>query len=287
MNQNTLTMNKLLLSFAFFCISILSSHLIAQTSGCNGEFISAGVYPSLCNHPNGGEVNLSGSASNNVIGFVWSDENGEISRDNLLVENYFLAETTTLTLSGIVISDNQIINGDFGFGEMDGLPNYQQGGSFYTDYVSGPLQQFPPPDPDLDKGDTGYVSPLGEDGSYMITDDAYNGGYGFTHCLEPLGLGGNIAVFNLGADRNKIICTKVQLTAGNEYTFSAQVATVGEVTYLDLGNPQNGPPDGDDVENDPDGDIDGDGVPNGMDCCPFIANPRPQDCTLCTVGGRP
>ena len=282
-------MNKHIYCFLlvlYFCFSTNIAFL--QTSGCDGEFIDAGIYQSLCENPNGGTINLNGSASANVIGFVWSDNNGEIARDNLQVEGYFLSETTTVTLSGIVISDNQIIDGDFGTGDdfENGFPsNYQ--GEFFTDYVIGPFPDFPPPpppDPDNpmpDRGDAGYVSPLEDDGSYMVTDDSFNGGIGFIDCLEPSGNGGNMAVFNLGADRNKIICTKVQLTTGNEYTFSMQVATVGEVTYPDFGDPGGGPPSGGDAENDPNGDIDGDGFPNGQDCCPYAVSSAAEDCTPC------
>jgi len=202
----------------------------SQTFGCDGQFINAGIYESLCEHPNGGEISLSGSASANVVGLVWSDPNGEIARDNLQVDSYFLSETTTFTLSGIVISDNEIPDGEFGVGTdfATGFPsNYQ--GTFFTEYLVGPLGT-PPLDADGNPLDKDEIPILGEDGSYIITDNAITGGPGFVDCMDPDGFG-NIAVYNLGEETKKVICFKVNLIAGNEYTFSTQVATVGEVFF--------------------------------------------------------
>ena len=246
----------------------------AQSVACDGSILNAGLDDRLCFNPNGGSVDLNGSASPNVIGYVWSDQNGEIARDNLTVEDYFVSETTTVTLSGIVISDNQVVDGDFGTGDdfsMGFPPNYQ--GSFFTVFQMGPVT-FPPMNDD-EPALTG--DPLEFDGTYIVTENSFNGGIGFTTCFEPSGLGGNMAVFNLGGDRDKIICTKVQLTAGNEYTFGVEVATVGEVTY---DNTADGPPN-EDSANDPMGDIDGDGFPNGRDCCPFAPSASEDDCAVC------
>ena len=188
--------NLLVLFCSIFCIGVY-----AQSVGCDNQVLNAGIDSRLCFNPDGGMVDLIGSSSSNVIGYIWSDENGEIARDNLIVEDYFVSETTVVSLSGIVISDNQIVDGDFGTGDdfsMGFPPNYQ--GSFFTDYQVGPFQDFPDPnaDPDdmPDRGDVGFVSPLEDDGSYIVTDDSFNGGFGFTTCMEPSGQGGNIAVFN-------------------------------------------------------------------------------------------
>jgi len=279
-------MNKTLLLTALFACIMLHYTAHTQTFGCDGQFINAGVYESLCENPNGGEITLLGSSSNNVVGFVWSDANGEIARDNLQVDNYFLAETTTITLSGIVISDNEIPDGEFGSGTdfENGIPgNYQ--GTFFTEYALGPLQD-PPLDEDGNPLSRDELPPLEVDGSYIITDNSINGGPGFVNCTDPDGFG-NIAVFNLGEEMNKVICFRVNLTAGNEYTFSTQVATVGEVLFDASGDPAEGPPDGESAQNDPNGDIDGDGILNGRDCCPFVPTASETDCDPCTINGMP
>jgi len=271
-------MNKPLLFAALLASLFLGQTTYAQTFGCDGQFINAGTYEPLCEHPNGGEISLLGSASANVVGFVWSDLNGEIARDNLQVDSYFLSETTTITLSGIVISDNELTDGEFGSGDDfdTGFPgNYQ--GMFFTQYSLGPLQD-PPVDEDGNPINRDDLPPLQEDGSYIITDNAYNGGPGWANCADPDGTG-NIAVFNLGELNNKIICAKVELTAGNEYTFSMQVATVGEVFFDDSGDPAAGPPTPGDL--DEYGDVDGDGILNGLDCCPFAVSASETDCDPC------
>jgi len=275
-------MNKLLHAFALSFALFLSVGAHGQTFGCDGQFINAGTYQALCEHPNGGEITLSGSASANVVGFVWSDENGEIVRDNLQVDNYFLSETSTITLSGIVIKDNVLTDGEFGSGTdfEAGFPgNYQ--GMFFTEYRLGPLQE-PPLDDDGNPINRDDLPLLQEDGAYIITDNAYNGGPGWANCADPDGTG-NIAVFNLGELSNKVICAKVQLTAGSEYTFSMQVATVGEVIPDLSGDPTAGPPSPDNLPDD--GDADGDGFLNGEECCPFAVSSAADDCDACRFMG--
>ena len=282
--MNSLSLKSNLFLFLFI---LSSTGIFAQSVACDGSLLNAGLDSRLCFAPNGGTVDFSGTASPNVIGFVWSDNSGEIARDNLSIEDYFVSETTTITLSGFVISDNQIVDGDFGTGDdfENGFPpNYQ--GSFATDFQVGPFATPPTGDDIPDRGDAGFVSPLEENGSYIVTDDAFNGGFGFTTCFEPSLQGGNIAVFNLGADRDRVICTRVQLTAGNEYTFAVEVATVGEVTYDDSGT-GGGPPNGEEATEDPMGDIDGDGFPNGDDCCPYATSPFNDDCSVCEIYGMP
>ena len=141
MHMNTQPIRITLIAFIvlFSCINGFT-----QSVACDGSFLNAGLDDRLCFNPNGGSIDLNGSSSPNVFGYVWSDQNGEIARDNLTVEDYFVSETTTVTLSGIVISDNQVADGDFGTGDdfsMGFPPNYQ--GSFFTVYQMGPVT-FPP-----------------------------------------------------------------------------------------------------------------------------------------------
>ena len=270
----------------FFFLSCLTTGF-AQLNNCNGEFVNAGNYfQELCTNPNGGTVDLQGTASANVLQLVWSDDNGVIAQDNLRVEDYFVGETTTIVLEGIVIGDNQIVDGDFGSGDnfnLGFLGNYQT--SFISEYVRGPLMMAPDPDgPPPPRDDPAFIPPLEDDGTYIVTNNSANGGFQFANCEEPSGQGGNIAVFNLGEDRDRIICTRVQVEIGRDYTFGVQVATVGEITFDDP-NGDGGPTDNDDIENNPGADFDGDGLVNGEDCCPLVPTMNPGDCAPCMING--
>jgi|GEM_PF-962412 len=135
------------------------------------------------------------TALTNATAVEWST--GETTETITVTPN----STTTYSLSAITLGNNLIFNGDFEAGDV----------GFTTAY---------------DLGSGGTWGPLSSEGQYVIEDNANDAHSNFAFCGDHTSGNGNMMVVNGSSDPNlEIWCQTINVTPGNQYQFSAWVAT--------------------------------------------------------------
>ncbi|NRA50095.1 MAG: hypothetical protein HRU12_13255, partial [Phaeodactylibacter sp.] len=185
---------------AFFCLSfwmVLGSNGFAQDF-CSSFTVTVSEDTTICEPSS--PVQLSASFSNQPFFVEWSPASG---LDNPLSAQPIATTPTTetYTVTAQAISENLIFNGDF---ELGGL-------GFTTDYniASG-----------------GPNGPLHNEGEYLVSDNPNATHQDFADCGDHTLGTGNMMVVNSSDQQNDIWCQVISVEPGENYAFSAWVASV-------------------------------------------------------------